>query len=149
PELLTATLYGQNEPQKAEEWLKKAVAAHAKDARATRAYAGWLLDSGQTDAAQPYLDAAVKLDPNNQETIALQGLMARYRKDLPAAERVFEGLYRNHPNYAFAAWNLALVLADSGDKEKQRRAVELAEAEVRKNPRAPEAYAVLGWCYYK
>jgi tetratricopeptide (TPR) repeat protein len=145
PELRMAAL----DAAKAEEWLKKAVANHPMSAAAYRTIAGWYLDAGRVDEAQPYLDQAVKLDPTGQETRAVQGIMARYRKNLPEAEKVFESLHRDYPNYAVATWNLALALADSGDKEKQRRAVEVAEAEVRRNQKAAEGYAVLGWAYYK
>jgi tetratricopeptide (TPR) repeat protein len=148
PELRMAALYGaDNDAAKAEEWLKKAVAAHAQDARTHRGYAGWLLNQGKPDAAQAYLDSAAKLDATGRETLALRGLMARYRKKFADAEPVFEKLHRDSPNDPFAVWNLALTLAETGDKEKQRRAVELADSEVRRNGRSPEAYSVLGWCY--
>jgi tetratricopeptide (TPR) repeat protein len=150
PELRMAGLSADGkDPAKTEEWLKKAVANHPNSAAAARTYAGWLLDAGNPDAAQQYLDRAIKLDPNGQETRAVQGIMARYRKNLPEAEKVFESLHRDYPNYPLAAWNLALALAESGDKEKQRRAVEVAEAEVRRNQKMAEGYAVLGWTYYK
>ncbi len=149
PELQMARLWSPKDDAKAEEWLKKAVSSHEKDARAPRAYAGFLLDAGKPDAARPYVDAAVKLDPKNRETIALRGLLARYKKDFPAAEEAFEALSREYPNDSFAAWNLALVLAESVDAAKKRRALDLAESEVRKNSRSPEGFAVLGWCLYK
>lgn len=151
PELQMASLTAatQPEPAKTEDWLKKAVAAHPTDAKAPRMYAAWLLDTGNPEAAQLYLDAAVKLDPSGRETAALKGLMARHRKDYKAAETVFEGLVREYPAESPYGWNLALVLAETGDKEKQRRAIEIAENEARKNQKVPEAFAVLGWCYYK
>jgi Tfp pilus assembly protein PilF len=150
PELRMASLYtSQNDPAKAEDWLKKAVAAHGQNPKAHRAYAAFLLDAGNPDGAQIYLGAAAKLDPTGRDTTALRGLMARYRKDHAQAEQIFEALHREHPADSFAAWNLALVLAETGNKDKQRRAVEIAENEVRKNQRAGEGFAVLGWCYYK
>jgi tetratricopeptide (TPR) repeat protein len=150
PELRMAALYGAaGDQQKAEEWLKKAVAAHPKGAAAARTYAAWLLDNGRTDEARKHLDMAVKIDPNSRDTRAVQGLMARYAKDMAGAEKIFEALHRDYPNFPMATWNLALVLAESGDKEKQRRAIELAEGELQRNQQMPEAYAVLGWTYYK
>jgi tetratricopeptide (TPR) repeat protein len=150
PELRMAALASDpKDPSKTEGWLKKAVATHPKSASAARTYAGWLLDAGNPDAAQQFLDQAIKLDPTGRETRAVQGIMARYRKNLPEAEKVFESLHRDYPNYQLATWNLALALAESPDKEKQRRAIELAESEVRRNQQAAEGYAVLGWAYYK
>lgn len=149
PELRMSQLWAAKDEGKAEEWLKKAVTAHPKDPKALRGYAGWLLDNGRADAAQLYVDAVAQLDPKGRDTLAVRGLAARYRKDFAAAESLFEGLVREYPNDAFAAWNLALVLAESADPDHRRRAVDLAEAEARKNPRGAEGYSVLGWCYYK
>lgn len=149
PELRMAQLWAAKDEAKSEDWLKKAVAAHPRDPKAHRAYAAWLLDNGRPDAAQLYVDSAMKLDPTAKESIALKGLTARYKKDWATAEQVFDGLNREYPNDIFSAWNLALVLAETGDPSKRRRAVDLAESETRKNPRAGEGYAVLGWTYYK
>src|SRR5262249_36414296 len=70
-------------------------------------------------------------------------------KNYADAEKIFEELHRDHPNEMVYAWNLALVLAESLDKEKLRRAAELAEAEVRKNQQQAEGFAVLAWCNLK
>lgn len=150
PELQMAALFiAQGAADKAEEWLKKAVAAGPADAKPHRTYAGWLLDQGKVAEAQVYVDSAARLDPASPELASLRGLYHRYKKEFALAEPIFEKLHRESPANTFAAWNLALTLAESGDKEKIRRAVEMAEAEVKKNPRAGEGYVVLGWCYYK
>jgi tetratricopeptide (TPR) repeat protein len=133
----------------AEGWLKKAVAAHPKSARPFRAYANWLLDDGRPDAAAPYVDAAVQLEPTARDTLGLKGVLARHKKEYAAAEVVFEGLYKDAPNDPFALGNLALVLAESGDAEKQKRAINLALALIQQNSRSPDAAAVLGWCKLK
>lgn len=150
PELQMARLWGtKDDAAKAEDWLKKAVSANEKNPKAALAYAGWLLDAGKPDAAKPYVEAATKLEPKARDTLAVKGLLARYLKDFPVAEDAFEALAREFPNDPFAAWNLALVLAESADATKRRRAVDLAESEVRKNPKSAEAFAVLGWCLYR
>lgn len=150
PELQMAALYNsQNADEKAEEWFKKAVTTYATNPKSHRAYAAWLIDHSRATETELYLKTAAQLDPASKETAALQGLAARYRKDFAAAEPIFQKLLQDSPNNAFAAWNLALTLAESPMKDKQVRAVELAESEVRKNQKNAEAYAVLGWCYYK
>ena len=150
PELQMAALHNsKNEADKAEEWLQKAVAAAPADAKPHRTYAGWLLDQGKVAEAQGYVESAGRLAPAHPDLASLRGLYHRYKKEFAAAEPIFEGLLRESPANAFAAWNLALVLAESADKDKVRRAVETAEAEAKKNPRLGEAYVVLGWCYYK
>lgn len=150
PELRMAQLWtAKDDSSKTEDWLKKAVAAHPKDARGHRAYASWLLDNGRPESAQLYVESSSKIDPTNRETTGLKGLLARYRKEHAVAEQVFEGLVKDYPNDTYAAWNLALSLAESSDATKKRRAIDLAEAEAKKNPQVSEGYAVLGWCYYK
>ncbi len=150
PELQMAALHtAQGAADKAEEWIKRAAAAGPTDGKPQRTYAGWLLDHGRVAEAQAAVEAAARLDPASPELAPLRGLYHRYKKEFAAAEPIFEGLLRQSPANTFAAWNLALTLAESADKDKVRRAVETAEAEVRKNPRVGEAYVVLGWCYYK
>ncbi len=150
PEVVMSVLHAsQNESAKAEDWLKKGLAAHPKSPKPVWAYANWLLDGGKLDEANVQADAVVKLAPAARETLALRGLLARYRKDYAAAESIFEGLHRDSPADPVAAWNLSLALAESGDQNKIRRALELADAEVKKNQRLSEGWAVLGWCYVK
>jgi Tfp pilus assembly protein PilF len=150
PEVVMARLHaGNNETAKAEEWLKKGVAAHPKSPKPVWAYANWLLENGRVDDAQAQSDEAAKLAATARDTLALKGLIARYKKQYAAAEPIFEGLHRDSPADPVSAWNLALALAESGDRNKVRRAVELADAEVKKNQRLPEGWAVLGWCLAK
>ena len=150
PELRIAQLWlAKGERDKAEDWLKKAVAAHGSNPKAHRAYAGFLLDEGKPDAARLYLDAATKLDPKARDTAAVQALLLRHRKDYGAAEAAFEQLHKDAPGDPFALGNLALVLVESADERKRKRGVELAESLVKQNSRAADAYAVLGYCYFK
>jgi tetratricopeptide (TPR) repeat protein len=150
PELEMAGLWSlKADHPKVEEWYAKAAQAHPNSAAVHRGFGGYWLERGKPDAARPHLEAAQKLDPNGRETKALAGLMARYRRDYPAAAAVFEDLVREHPNFPFATSNLALVLAESADAAQRKRAVELAEAYVRLNPRQAEAHAVYGYALLK
>ena len=150
PELRLAQLWtGKGDRDKAEDWLKKAVSAHATSAKAHRAYAGFLLDEGKPDAAQLYLDAAAKHEPKARETAALTALMARHKKDYAAAEVAFEQLHKDAPGDPFALGNLAIALVESADEKKRKRGVDLAESLVKQHSRAADAYAVLGYCYFK
>lgn len=150
PELQMALLWSSRpDDAKAEEWMKKAVATHAADARVHRGYAGWLMDGAKFDAAKPYLETAEKLAPTARDTIFLRGLFNRYTKNYAEAEKQFEQLYRESPSDIQSIGNLAIVLCESDDAKKKKRGVELGESVVRQTPRAAEAYAVLGWCYYK
>ena len=150
PELQMARLWEKRpDAAKADEWYAKAMAAHPKNAQGFREYAGWLMNTGRLDEAKAPLDAAVTLEPDARNTLALRGLFARYRRDFPTAEVAFDKMYRESPRDRFAGLSLALVLAESPEKLKQARAVELAESLVKQNERAADGYAVLGWTLYK
>lgn len=149
-ELRIAQLWGaKGERDKTEEWLKKAVAAHGANPKVHRAYAGWLLDEGKLDAAQLSIDTSIKLDTKGRETAILQALLLRHKKDYPAAETAFEQLHKDAPGDPFSLGNLSICLVESKDEKKMKRAVELAESLVKQNTRAADAYAVLGYCYFK
>ncbi len=150
PELRIALLWsGKANPDKAEEWLKKAVAAHPGNPKTHRSYGGWLLDEGKLEAAQLSIDTAAKIDAKARETATLQALMLRHKKDYPAAQVAFEQLHKDAPGDPFALGNLALILVESADEKKKKRGVELAESLVKQNTRAADAYSVLGYCYFK
>ena len=150
PELRLAQLWtAKGERDKAEDWLKKGIAAHASDPKAHRAYAGYLLDEGKPDAAQLYIDSAAKLDPKARELGTLQALSLRHKKEYAPAEAAFEQLHKDAPGDPFALGNLALVLVESADEKKKKRGGELAESLVKQNSRSADAYAVLGYCYFK
>ena len=61
------------------------VGTSAKSAKVHREYAGFLLDRGKPGAAKGHLSVAQQLDPNARDTKALNGLMARYNRDLITA----------------------------------------------------------------
>lgn len=150
PELAVAQLWtGKQDFVRADEWYGKAATAHENSAKVHRAVAGYSLDRGQFDKAKVHIAAAQKLEPVSRETKALGGLLARYGKDYATATTVFEELVKEHPSFAFATVNLALVLAESGDATGKRRAVELAEGHTRQNQRQSEARVVLAYCLFK
>jgi tetratricopeptide (TPR) repeat protein len=150
PELRLAWLWMlRGDDDQTERWFQAALKAHRGNPVPARTYAGWLLERGRISDAVPCIEMAQKIDPHSRETRTLQGLHRRYSKDYTSAEGIFEELYRLDPNDTSAAWNLALTLAEANEEQKRHRAVTLAETEARKHPQSMEAYAVLGWCYYK
>jgi tetratricopeptide (TPR) repeat protein len=150
PELSMAKMWTtKRDFPKAEEWYGKAVAAHPNSARVQRDIAGYMLDRGRLDTARAHLAAAQKIEPNAKETKAMAGLIARYARDYKAATATFEELVKDYPSFGFAVVNLALVLAEDGDADARRRAIELADGYVRQNPRAVEGRAILAYCLLK
>ena len=150
PELVMAQLWtGKHDFAKADEWYAKAVAGHGNSAKVHRGLGAYSLDRGRVETAKLHLAAAQKIEPNARETKALAGYLARYTKDYATATTVFEELVKDHPSFGFAAVHLALVLAESGDANGKRRAVELAEVYAKQNARESEAHAVLAYCLLK
>lgn len=134
---------------KVEGWLQKAVAGHPKSAKPPREYGLWLLNSGRAEAATPYFDAAIKLDPTGKETVVARAIWLLHRKDYAAAEPLLEGVYKDSPGDLNALSWFCVCLAESGDDKKKKRAADLADTLVRQNPKAPAGYAILGWCQYR
>lgn len=150
-ELAMARLWaGRADAKQAQAWYVKAIAAQPENARVYHQYGGWLLEQGRVDEAKAQVALAEKYDPNSRDTAVVKGLLARYTRDFSGAEAIFDKLHRDSPADRFAMGNLALALAESVDKARQRRGVELAENLARQdqNPSA-DSLAVLGWCYHK
>ncbi len=125
--------------------------ARERSARVTRAYAGWLLEQGKekVSRAELLVNEAVKLDPDNRDTKALNGLLARYTKNFPKAAELFDDVLRNSPKSAFAMGNLALALCESTALADKKRALDLAELYVSQNPQNADAYAVQAYVLYR
>jgi tetratricopeptide (TPR) repeat protein len=150
PELKMGMLwFGKNDPKTTEDWLKKAVAAHPKDAKVYRGYTEFLLNEARFSEADAQLKKAEDLAPTARDTLFLRGLYHRYMKKYGEAEKIFDDLSRRFPADIFVAINLALCLAESTDKVKQQRGVDYAESVVRQASQNADGYAVLGWCYFK
>lgn len=152
PELRMGLLWIQNpkpDMAKAEEWLKKAIAAYPKEAKVFRGYAEFLMNDGRLNDADAQLKTAESLAPTARDTLFLRGVYHRYRNKMSDAETIFEDLSRKFPADIPVSMNLALCLAESTDKVKLQRGLDLAELVVRQAPKQPDAYAVAGWLYYK
>lgn len=150
PEVSLARLWaGRNDLARAEEWFQKAVTAGKNDPRPIRAYAVWLLDLGKIDTAATLIERLKTLDPKHPDTRAQMGLLARIKKDYPAALAIFEASHTERPEDLFTTWNLILTLLEFPEKERQARALTLAETTMKKHPRSPEMLAIYGWALAK
>ena len=141
-------LYHQsgNEEQ-ADIWMKKAIETAPDTLAARLGVAQWQWERGELDEAQKNVDAALKLQPDSLEALVIAGLVNRFQGKLPDAEGHFQTAYLASPGNAMAANQLALVLADQTDEAKRRRALELAESNVKQFNNNTEVAATLGWIY--
>ncbi|MFL5329773.1 MAG: tetratricopeptide repeat protein [Gemmataceae bacterium] len=135
--------------KRAGQFFESAVNAEPNSARVHIAYADYLLQLGNAEAARVHADMAVKLDPKNQEARYFQGVVARMSKDFATAEKIFQELYTASPNNINAANQLALVLVESQDPANRRRGLEIAQANGRQYPQNPNILSTLAYCFYR
>jgi tetratricopeptide (TPR) repeat protein len=154
PELLLARLYDQDKKvDKARELVDAAVKIAADDVNVRIGAASWFLNHGDTVAASENAQAGLQLDPKSLEAKLINGTVARVKRDFDTAEKFFSEAHTQSPRNFPAADSLALVLAESADKDKLQQALELAEtnmAMVKDNqPLELTSATTLAWVYYK
>ena len=149
-ELAMARLYQQTaQTERMVEWLKRGVEKSPKDVRGHVALAHAALVTHDLELAQTESAAAAKIDPKSADVRALLGTVARYRGDLPTAQRHLESAIEKAPGDFSSSNQLALVLADQGAGANLQRAITLAKFNLESNPRSPIAAATLGWVTYR
>jgi tetratricopeptide (TPR) repeat protein len=152
PEAQMAQLYeAARQHAEAQKWMERALKAAPKDDVETRLVAAqWAVGTDELDKAKQWSDDALAIDPKNGNVLLMCGIVAMYRGDSEAAERFFETAGHRVPAPDFAATNnLAIALIEQDDDQKARRALKLAESNLRANPRRPEAHATLGRVLFK
>ena len=75
--------------------------------------------------------------------------MARFAGDLKTAEQHLNEAFNQEPGSFAISNQLALVLIDTQDAEKRRRAEQLAEMNYRQYKENAEAASTLGWVYWR
>ena len=132
----------------AEKWYFAALAAGEQNLATHVAVSRWALDTGQLDVAKAQADAAAQLDPDSLDAMMLNGLVAMFQKDFPAAERYFQAAHIHWPHNFAATNNLALALVEQPDEAKKRQALEFATNNMEQSKNA-EVAATFGWVLYK
>ena len=113
------------------------------------AVARWQLETEQYAKAQTVLDAALRREPESLDALLLSGIVSRMLKNYDAAEDKFEQAHVLAPTNFDAMNQLALVLIEQSDTEKQQRAVQYGELNLRLHNNNPEAGVAVGWIYYQ
>lgn len=154
PEAQIAVLFEQKgDHQKSEEWMIKALTSDPKNPLTRRIAAQWALSLGRLAEARDQCDYAIKLDAGSLDAKLLRGVIALHEKDFVEAEKQFNAVVDEQPGSFAATNNLALALIEQDSVTKQRKAVDLAEDNVREYGRrsgaADEAYSTYGWVLYK
>jgi tetratricopeptide (TPR) repeat protein len=150
PEALIAQIYQQDgDVENMDKWMDAAVKANPKNV-ATRIAAGYAaLTQGRLDDVRAHAVAAAQIDPKSYDSVVLRGLVSVFQKDFMAAELFFETALQQLPNSFPISNNLALALAEQDGKGKKERALEIAETNIKKYPRSPNAASTYGWVLYR
>jgi tetratricopeptide (TPR) repeat protein len=148
--LLVARLYtAAGNIDRAARWIEYGIQQGPKDIRLHLGKTRWLVEQNRLAEAQQALEAAVRLDSKSYEVQGLRGLIARGSRDYSTAEQVFQTLQRERPEDFVVSNQLALVWMEQKDEAKRKKALGLAEANVRRYPYSSEALATLGQVYYR
>ncbi len=149
-EATLARLYEQRGGRsEATQLIERALRADSPSNQTLMAAARWYFETGQYPKAQTVLEALLKREPESLDALLLSGIVARMVKDYPLAESRFERAHVLAPTNFDAVNQLALVLAEQPEQEKQNRAVQYAEMNLRLHNNSPEAGIALGWIYYQ
>jgi len=130
-------------------WMAYAVKLDPENPKARHACAAVLLRQDKVQQAKSQADIAGRLDPDSSSIKLLRGLIARALGQYRDAEEIFLALYRLSPADFQISNQLALALVEQGEESKQHRALELAEANLRRYADDPKALSTLGWVYYR
>lgn len=120
-----------------------AVHAAPNSAKAHNNLGSLQMSAGRPDLAQGEFEAALRIDPEMPDTLALYGLLDFQQGDYPDAERMMKQALdrsdRNNPNYDLMVVNLARVWAQTGDTFD---AIDLLNREVAEAPGYARAWEI-------
>lgn len=138
-----------HDPQRAKEWMTKAVERWPNSARVRRSMAMLLLQAGEASQALVQAEAALQHEPASREMKYLLGMVLRSLRDWPRAERVFQELFLTAPADYTASDQLALALVEQASPVSKERARQLAEINSALYPKSAEVLTVAGWVHYR
>ena len=133
----------------AKKYFDQAVAAADLDAESLRIALQIQLRQGNIDEAAKLLAKADKVDPGNIDNRIFAGMIALFKKDYPAAEKLFQDAVLISPNNYVALHGLALALAEQGGSLRMERALAYAKNNVQNSGESSDSVATLAWVYFK
>lgn len=150
PEMVLAQFFqNAGDADSARKWVDAALDASPKDINLRLAACQWALGMGQLDEAQKHAIAAIRIDPKSLDAKLSRGVIAMFQKDFETAEACFQTLFERVPGDFVASNNLALAMIEQDTDAKNRRALELAEANMKQFPKLASAASTCGWVFYK
>ena len=146
PEITMAALcMAKGDNDATTEWLQEALKLYPRDARPWRSLAEWELALGNPDKADVCAANAAELGLKpSYEFQTLRGQVALELGRYADAETFLDAVNRSVPADIHAGNQLILALAEQSDPQKRKRALQLAEINMRQYPRDAEVLATLG-----
>jgi predicted Zn-dependent protease len=146
PEATISEFYRQNgDAKNADKWLQAALTTSPNNFSTQLMAAQQAVASGHFDEGRNYAIAASKLDPKSLDSQILQATIAAYEKNYVTAELLFEAVLKKAPDNPAITNNLAMVLIQQNDPDKNKRALEFAEANIKKFPNSPPVASTYGY----
>ena len=139
---------------KAEEYFQKAITTPNATPReltpAKLAFARFLIWSNRPSDAKTYLDTEITDNSSSEtERLFLTAMVARMEQRFADAQEILSRLHQQDSTSFPIGNNLALVLIESDQESLRSRALQIAEVNVRNNPRLVDAWATLGYVQFR
>jgi Tfp pilus assembly protein PilF len=104
---------------------------------------------GNLDEARTQAVEAARIDPKSFDAKVLEGTIAVFEKNFLASELFFDSALKQAPDNLAVSNNLALVLVEQKEEEKNQRALRYAEANMKKYPKVPEVASTYGLVLFR
>ncbi len=151
PELLMANLYeAQRKPRETEAWFKKGVNESQQHKKKIRLeHAMWLLRQQRPAEAQKLIRPS-QLDAPLEDSHALVAAIADYMLgNYREAETELERLVEKDPDNIVLANLWALALIEIDEEAQKNKALEIANANLEKNPASPNFASSVAWIQFR
>jgi tetratricopeptide (TPR) repeat protein len=146
--VLAAQTYGvAGDAAKAEEMLRKAIAADSANFQAYGLLGRLYLSQRRLDEARAEFEAVARQQPRSVGAHTMVATILDYQNRKDEARKRYEQILAVDPEAPVAANNLAWMLAESGGNLDI--ALQLAQTATRKLPDNPDVSDTLGWIYYR
>jgi len=145
--ILGLSLSQQKDIEGASRALEHAVRINPNDLTALHAYGFTLNQQKRTDAALVYLDKALYLDPDNIQVIGTLGLIYDSKEEYEFSDSLYERALSIDSTDILISNNYAYSLSERGTQLK--RALELSEYAIEKEPKNSSYLDTIGWVHFK
>lgn len=155
PEVNMAILYEQDgKRDQAAKFMSTAVEKDGQNLNTRLTAARWAISTNNIALADQHAVAARKIDPESFDTQFVSGLVARYKKKFDEAEEFLGNAHVKRPSDSSVNNQLALVLIEQLDPDKQRLAGQYAQLNTQihsdlTQQAGREAATTLAWILFK